>query len=186
MKENRLLFITMIMIVLMAGTGCIANEAAEKPTEPQTEELTDSQTVLTEEKMELAEAPLEPCPITFSEPHYLRNNIGDEKFYVQLINNSDQPVKEVHFSVVLWDNNNLPIKVWFGGDDYLDCYYDNAMAPGETSPSNWSWNIYNQSGKDIAYSVIVVERVMFFEKEDWVNTLYAKELEQYVGKIRKE
>jgi uncharacterized membrane protein len=126
-----------------------------------------------------------PCPISFGEPKYIRDSIGNEEFFVQLTNNSDHPIKEVHFAVAFWDKDNLPIKVQFGYDEYLSCRYSNAIASGETTPSGVRWSIYNQSGKDIVSSVIVVEKVVFFEKEDWVNTKYSEELEKYVGKIRK-
>ncbi len=186
---KKVLLVLALGTLLFTLTGCLpdndsANSNESSTNETLAEQAEEQSDPLEEEKV--VPAVLEPCPVSFGETSYPIDSIGNEEFSVQITNNSDRPVKEVLFAVVFWDKDNLPIKVQFGYDEYSSFIYGNAMTPGETTSSNISWSIYNESGKDIVYSEILVREVIFFEGENWININFDMELAQYVGKLRKE
>lgn len=111
-----------------------------------------------------------------------RNIIDNQILNVKFHNNSKKPTKEIHFIVFAYDKNNLPVKVNFGYDDYLGCNFDIPLQPDETSSSDWTWDL-NPKGNEVAKVVVILNKVLFFEGDDWTNPSISASIEKYSGKI---
>lgn len=110
-----------------------------------------------------------------------RNIINDQVLNVQLNNKSDKPTKQITFVAFAYDKNKLPVKVNFGYNDYIGFKLDTPLQPGETSRTDWTWNLYPQ-GNEVAEVVIVLNEVEFFEGEKWTNPSLSASIEKYAGK----
>ena len=87
-----------------------------------------------------------------------RNSINDQVLNVQLNNKADKPTKQITFAAFAYDKNKLPVKVNFGYDDYIGFKLDTPLQPGETSGSDWTWNLYPK-GNEVAEVVVVLKEV---------------------------
>lgn len=110
-----------------------------------------------------------------------RNIIDNQILNVQLNNKSDKPTKKITFVVFAYDKNKLPVKLNFGYDYYIGCKLETPLQPGETSRTDWTWDLYPQ-GNEVAEVVVVLNEVEFFEGEKWTNPSLSASIEKYAEK----
>lgn len=123
----------------------------------------------------------ESIPVKIEGIRLDRNIIDNQVLNVQLNNKSDKPTKEITFVVFAYDSNKLPVKVNFGYDDYSGFKLDIPLQPGETSRSDWTWDLYPK-GNEVAEVIVVLNEVQYFEGEKWVNPSLSAMIEKYSGK----
>lgn len=101
-----------------------------------------------------------------------RNIIGNPDFYLIAKNMSDKIIKEFSFTVFAFDNDGIPVPVYFG-DYSAGLRYSNAVKPGESTSTNSYWNLYG-TYSDMKQIVVVLRDVEFFDGGTWENGNYGK------------
>lgn len=107
--------------------------------------------------------------------------INKQIIKIQMKNTSDKPTKEVVVTVFAYDKNGYPVKVQFGYKEYMNCKYDKTIQPNETTPSGYSWDLYNDNSQVITQVVTIVKNVTYYDGTTWENPLYTAMVTKYSG-----
>ena len=104
------------------------------------------------------------------------NSIKNPEIYISAKNISGQIIKEFSMTVFAFDDDGIPVSVYFG--DYAKgLNYSTAIKPDESTKSNTYWTLYGDfdSMKQV---VVIIRKVEFFDGSSWENsqydTLYSK------------
>lgn len=104
------------------------------------------------------------------------NSIKNPEIYISAKNISGQIIKEFSMTVFAFDDDGIPVSVYFG--DYAKgLNYSTAIKPDESTKSNTYWTLYGDfdSMKQV---VVIIREVKFFDGSSWENsqydTLYSK------------
>lgn len=103
-----------------------------------------------------------------------------------IINKSDQAIKNIEIGFLAWDANKFPLKVKgqysFGseGFEFIGLGENINVVPGGTWGDDHGWNLNENHG--IATLKANVKKVEFYDGTTWTNPLYKSWLEQYKEK----
>jgi len=110
-----------------------------------------------------------------------KDAIGDPKFYLNAKNISDKTIKEFSVTVFFFDNDGIPVPVYF--NDYsAGLSYSRAVKANETTLSNYYWTLYG-SYNDMKQAVCIVKQVEFFDGTTWENPIFGKLSHKYNQQI---
>ncbi|MCL2695077.1 MAG: hypothetical protein FWE69_01990 [Clostridiales bacterium] len=91
--------------------------------------------------MEIEFAKAEPAPIEIKNLKLDFNRAGTAQAYIQFANTSDKAIVVFDFYVKCYDAYGEVVK-GYNRYDYYTGTFDDPLAPGKTSPSNWRWDMF--------------------------------------------
>lgn len=110
-----------------------------------------------------------------------KDSLGDPKLYINAKNNSDKIVKEFSMVVFAFDNDGIPVKVYF--NDYgKGITYGQAIKSGESTASNVYWQLYGDY-KAMKQIVCLVKSVEYFDGTIWENPILGRLVFKYDQQI---
>lgn len=110
-----------------------------------------------------------------------KNSIGNPEFYLRATNLSDQIIKEFSITVFAFDDDGVPVSVYFG-DYSKGLKYSSAVKPGENTKSTSYWTLYGTYSEMRQFVVIPVE---FFDGTVWINNQYGDLCDTYEQQLLK-
>lgn len=109
---------------------------------------------------------------------------GQPQIYIKANNTSDKIIKEFSMTVFAFDDDGVPVSIYFG--DYSQrLRYSQAIKPGESTRSSTYWQLYGEYS-DMKQVVVVLGDIEFFDGSTWENSQYSALCSKYDQQLLQE